>query len=109
MLVKNPSQQLASMGHIHIRVCQLMLPNADKDVLILTLHRYAREAGGHLPFDPDVLGRVLSEWEIGSIEQLANLEEPARRGIGERVHQCLGGAEMPREVVPAWPWQAHPD
>lgn len=55
-----------------------------------TLHRFAREVGGRVRYDEQVLSDVLNEWEIDSMATLANLDDSDRRSISLRVLDAVG-------------------
>lgn len=52
-----------------------------RDLLRLTLHRYAREVAGSVTLSEASLDRTLIAWRIDSMEQLANLDERDRQAI----------------------------
>ena len=60
-----------------------------RELLMRTLHRFAREVGGRVRYDESVLAETLANWEIGDMETLANLSEPDRRAISLQVLDAL--------------------
>lgn len=54
-----------------------------------TLHRFAREVGGRVRYDEDVLAETLAAWEIDDMATLANLSEFERRAIALKVLDSL--------------------
>ena len=55
-----------------------------RDLLRLTLHRYARELDWSRDFVAAPLDRTLEAWNIRSMAELANLDEADRQAIARR-------------------------
>ena len=56
-----------------------------------TLHRFAREVGGRVRYDEQVLADTLSSWRIDDMDVLANLSDRDRRAISNQVLDAMAG------------------